>query len=74
LGIRQDENFVDGTEVRFLRTVSNESLSVKKVELIKKIGAKRFEGKVYSQLFEFWKNIRQNKAAKPQVSKNSTGL
>ncbi len=45
-----------------------------KRELVVKMGQKTFEGKIYKQLFEL---IEQNyeliKAAKPKVSKNSTG-
>ncbi len=58
--------FADGVE----RTVK----PLKKAELDKKMRQKDFEGQVYRQLFELIDgNYEQIKAAKPHVSKNSTG-
>lgn len=68
------ENFV--TELRFVfadgveRTVK----PLKKAELDKKMQQKDFEGQVYRKLFKLVDdNYDQIKAAKPQVTKNSTG-
>ncbi len=58
--------FADGVE----RTVK----PLFKTELIKKMAQKDFEGTVYKQLFELIEaHYDQIKAAKPRVSKNSTG-
>jgi len=58
--------FADGVE----RTVK----PLNKAELVRKMGQKDFEGKVYKQLFDLIeKHYDQIKAAKPNVSKNSTG-
>lgn len=48
--------------------------ALKRPELIKKMAKKDFEGKVYKQLFELIEdNYDEIKAAKPHVSKDSTG-
>lgn len=58
--------FADGIE----RTVK----PLTRTQLIKKMAQKDFEGKVYKQLFELIEaNYDEIKAAKPHVSKNSTG-
>lgn len=58
--------FADGVE----RTVK----PLSKAELVKKMGQKDFEGKVYKQLFELCEeHYDEIKAAKPKVTKNSTG-
>lgn len=45
-----------------------------KIELVKKMGQKDFEGKLYKDLFQLIeKHYDKIKAAKPQVSKNSMG-
>ena len=58
--------FADGIE----RTVK----PLTRTQLIKKMAQKDFEGKVYKELFELIEaNYDEIKAAKPHVSKNSTG-
>lgn len=45
-----------------------------KLQLVKKMGQKDFEGRLYKQLFQLLeKNYDKIKAAEPQVSKNSMG-
>jgi FAD/FMN-containing dehydrogenase len=58
--------FADGVE----RTVK----PLNRRELVAKMGQKDFEGKVYKELFDLIEaNYDEIKAAKPHVSKNSTG-
>lgn len=58
--------FADGVE----RTVK----PLTKIELVRKMAQKDFEGQVYKKLFELIeKNYDTIRAAKPKVSKNSTG-
>lgn len=68
------EDFVTELEVVFADGVARTVRPLDKKELTVKMAQKDFEGQVYKQLFEL---IEQNydriKAAKPKVSKNSTG-
>lgn len=68
------DNFVD--ELRLVFSDGKEYLvkPLKKVELIKKMAQKDFEGNLYRKTFELLEsNYDVIKAAKPNVSKNSTG-
>ena len=68
------EDFVTELRVVFADGVERTVKPLEKKELTIKMAQKDFEGQVYKQLFEL---IEQNydriKAAKPRVSKNSTG-
>ena len=68
------ENFV--TELKFVFADGVERIvkPLSKIELVRKMGQNNFEGKVYKELFELVeRHYEQIKAAKPHVSKNSTG-
>ncbi len=68
------ENFVTELSVVFADGVERTVKPLTKPELIKKMAQKDFEGQVYKQIFELVeKNYDKIKAAKPRVSKNSTG-
>lgn len=67
-------NWVKQLKVVFADGVERTVKPINKTELSKKIKQKDFEGKVYKQLFDLIdKNYETIKAAKPHVSKNSTG-
>jgi len=68
------ENFVTELRVVFADGVERTVKPLNKKELTVKMAQKDFEGQVYKQLFDLIeKNYDQIKAAKPHVSKNSTG-
>jgi len=68
------ENFVTQLQFVFADGVERTVKPLKKAELEKKMKQKDFEGEVYRQLFMLLEdNYDQVKAAKPHVSKNSTG-
>jgi len=68
------ENFVTELKFVFADGVERTVKPLNKAELNKKMQQKNFEGQVYKQLFELIDdNYSQIKAAKPHVSKNSTG-
>ena len=68
------EKYVPHLRFVFADGVEREVKPLTKKELDKKMAQKDFEGKVYRELFELIeKNYDQIKAAKPKVSKNSTG-
>lgn len=68
------ENFVKELEFVFADGVKRTVKPLKKSELDKKMAQDDFEGKVYREIFELVdKNYDEIKAAKPNVSKNSTG-
>ncbi|HJP96073.1 MAG TPA: FAD-binding oxidoreductase [Candidatus Saccharimonadales bacterium] len=68
------ENFVTELRVVFADGVERTVKPLNKKELTVKMAQKDFEGQVYKQLFDLIeKNYDQIKAAKPRVSKNSTG-
>jgi FAD/FMN-containing dehydrogenase len=68
------QNFVSELSVVFADGVERVVKPLNKAELVRKMGQKDFEGKVYKELFELIeKNYNKIKAAKPNVSKNSTG-
>jgi FAD/FMN-containing dehydrogenase len=68
------QNFVSELSVVFADGLERVVKPLSKIELVRKMGQKDFEGKVYKQLFELIeKNYDKIKAAKPNVSKNSTG-
>jgi FAD/FMN-containing dehydrogenase len=68
------ENFVAELNFVFADGVERTVKPLDKVELIKKMAKKDFEGKVYKQLFDLIeKHYDKIKAAKPKVTKNSTG-
>lgn len=67
-------NFVNELEVVFADGVARRVRPLTKAQLDKKMSQKDFEGQVYRQTFELIdKNYDEIKAAKPNVSKNSTG-
>lgn len=67
-------DFVTGLRVVFADGIERDVKPLSKPELMKKMTQKDFEGKVYRELFELIeKNYDKIKAAKPHVSKNSTG-
>ncbi len=69
------ENFVEELEFVFADGIARKVRPLNKNELHKKISQKDFEGQVYKQLYELVdKNYETIKAAKPHVTKNSTGL
>ncbi len=68
------ENFVTQLQFVFADGVERTVKPLKRAELDKKMAQKDFEGEVYRKLF--WlieKNYDEIKAAKPHVTKNSTG-
>ncbi len=68
------EDFVTGLDVVFADGVKRAVKPLAKKELDKKMAQKDFEGDVYRKLFHLIdNNYDQIKAAKPHVSKNSTG-
>lgn len=68
------ENFVNELEFVFADGVARTVKPLTKVELDKKMKQNDFEGQVYKQIFELVdKNYEAIKAAKPNVSKDSTG-
>ncbi len=68
------EDFVTELEFVFADGVARTVKPLNKTELNKKMKQKDFEGKVYKQIFKLVDdNYDQIKAAKPHVSKNSTG-
>jgi FAD/FMN-containing dehydrogenase len=68
------EDFVTELKVVFADGVERTVKPLGNLELQKKMAQKDFEGVVYRQLFELIdKNYDKIKAAKPHVSKNSTG-
>jgi len=68
------ENFVTELKFVFADGVERSVKPLNKTELTKKMKQKDFEGRVYRDLFKLVDaNYDQIKAAKPHVSKNSTG-
>lgn len=68
------ENFVTELQVVFADGVARTVKPLNKRELLAKIGQKDFEGKVYKEIFELVEtHYDQLQAAKPKVTKNSTG-
>ena len=68
------ENFVTELEFVFADGIARRVKPLNKLELVRKMGQKDFEGRVYKQLFDLIeKHYDQIKAAKPHVTKNSTG-
>ncbi len=68
------EDFVTQLKFVFADGVERIVKPLNKVELAKKMRQKDFEGHVYKKIFELCdKHYDQIKAAKPHVSKNSTG-
>lgn len=68
------EDFVDELKVVFADGVERVVKPITRAELVKKMAQKDFEGKVYREIFELCeKHYDEIKAAKPQVSKDSTG-
>ncbi len=68
------ENFVTELEFVFADGIARAIKPLNKLELVRKMGQTDFEGRVYQQLFDLCeKHYDQIKAAKPRVSKNSTG-
>lgn len=68
------ENFVQGLEFVFADGVARWVRPLDKAELDQKMQQNDFEGQVYRQIFELVdQNYDQIKAAKPHVTKNSTG-
>lgn len=68
------DNFVDKLEVVLSDGQTYQLKPLDKKELEDKIAKDDFEGEIYQQMFDLLeKNYDQLKAAKPKVSKNSTG-
>lgn len=68
------ENFINELKVVFADGVERTVKPLTKPELVKKMAQKDFEGQVYKQIFDLVeKHYDEIKAAKPNVSKNSTG-
>jgi FAD/FMN-containing dehydrogenase len=68
------ENFVNELRVVFADGKERVVVPLTKPELIKKMGKKDLEGRVYKQLFDLLEDHYDKiKAAKPQVTKNSMG-
>lgn len=68
------EDFVTELKVVFADGIERTVKPLSKKELDKKMAQKDFEGKVYKEIFELVeKHYDKIKAAKPHVSKNSTG-
>lgn len=68
------EDFVTELEFVFADGIARKVKPMNQAELKKKMAQKDFEGTVYKQLFELVdRHYDQIKAAKPKVSKNSTG-
>lgn len=68
------KDFINGLKVVFADGKEYTVRPLKRIELVKKMAQKDFEGRLYKQLFELIeKNYDTIKAAEPQVSKNSMG-
>ncbi len=68
------ENYVSKLKFVFADGVERTVKPLNKAELVKKMGQKDFEGRVYKEVFELCeKHYDKIKAAKPNVTKNSTG-
>jgi FAD/FMN-containing dehydrogenase len=68
------ENFVTALKFVFADGIERTVKPLSKVELVRKMGQKDLEGKVYKELFDLVeKHYDKIKAAKPHVTKNSTG-
>ncbi len=68
------EDFVNELEFVFADGIARKVRPLNKTELDKKMQQNDFEGQVYRQVFELVeKNYDEIKAAKPKVSKDSTG-
>jgi len=68
------EDFVTGLEFVFADGVARHIKPLNKLELVNKMGQNDFEGQVYKQLFALLEeHYDEIKAAKPRVTKNSTG-
>lgn len=68
------ENYVTELKVVFADGVERAVRPLTKAELVRKMAKKDFEGKVYKELFDLCeKHYDKIKAAKPKVTKNSTG-
>jgi len=68
------ENFVTELKVVFADGIERTVKPIAKAELDKKMAQQDFEGKVYREIFQLVDtHYDQIKAAKPHVSKNSTG-
>ena len=68
------QNFVNSLQVVFADGKEYTVRPLSKVELVKKMAQKDFEGDVYKRLFQLLeKHYDRVKAARPQVSKNSMG-
>lgn len=68
------ENFVTELEVVFADGIQRTVKPLNRRELLAKIGKKDFEGKVYKGIYDLIeKHYDEIKAAKPNVTKNSTG-
>ncbi len=68
------ENFVPELKFVFADGIERVVKPLTRVQLVAKMAQKDFEGKVYKELFELIEaNYDAIKAAKPHVSKNSTG-
>lgn len=68
------KDFVNELKVVFADGKEYTVKPLKRVDLVKKMAQKDFEGRLYKQLFELIeKNYDTIKAAEPQVSKNSMG-
>lgn len=68
------ENFVTRLDVVLADGKTCTLKALDRAQLVAKMGQKDFEGEVYRQMFELLeKNYETVKAAKPKVTKNSTG-
>jgi len=68
------EDFVTELDVVFADGIKRTVKPIKEAELVKKMKQKDFEGEVYRKLYKLIEaNYDKIKAAKPHVSKNSTG-
>lgn len=68
------DGFINELEFVFADGIARKVKPLKKAELDKKMKQKDFEGKVYKQIFKLVDdNYDEIKAAKPNVSKDSTG-
>jgi len=69
------ENFIEELEFVFADGIARKVKPLKKSELEKKMAQKDFEGQTYKKIYDLIeKHYDKIKAAKPHVSKNSTGL
>lgn len=68
------EKYINELKVVFADGIERTVKPLTRTELIKKMALKTFEGKVYKELYELIEdNYDKIKAAKPNVTKNSTG-